>query len=136
MRLPSVPEILCHHCGQDYAREYWAMGLAADPRVCKSCRRDLNRDAADAPRWTPTSKVVLEAARVQLVSPSPKQCRTCGGVWDGLIFGPPPCKDAPLPFGICPACSAKDEASAVPEVPLGVPLTLARPQRTLEGADA
>jgi len=128
--------ILCHNCGRDYAREYWAFGVGADPYVCNSCRRDTNRDAADAPRWTPGAHAD-EQSPVIVVSQARKQCRVCRGEWDGLILGPPPSKDAPLPFGICPACGDEDDAKmralSARVVPLGMPLPeLQRPARVTD----
>jgi hypothetical protein len=128
--------ITCHHCGRDYAREYWASIGKGDPCVCNSCRRDTNIDAADAPRWTPSADAG-ELAREQIVSQSRKQCRVCGGEWDGLIFGSSGrAPGAPLPIGICPDCSAEEDAFVARQtakiVPMGVPLELARPQRATE----
>lgn len=126
----------CENCGTNFAVAYWeAMGYwtwnglepAPDPIVCRSCRRDLNPDAADFPRWTP-ERAAIEA-RVQIVSESRKQCRTCGGEWDGLIFGPSASKGSPLPFGICPTCSAKDEARPVMAKPPVPEPVLSRPTR-------
>jgi hypothetical protein len=130
--------ITCHHCGRDYAREYWASIGKGDPCVCNSCRRDTNIDAADAPRWTPGA-AAAELAREQVVSQSRKRCRVCGGEWDGLIFGSSGrAPGVPLPFGICPACSAEEDAFVAHQmakiVPMGVPLELARPQRATEDA--
>lgn len=121
------PSILCYHCGRDYAHEYWTMGLKADPRVCKGCRRDLNPDAVDAPRWIPEAPR-HERARVQQVSRSLKRCRMCGGEWEGFIFGPSASKGSPPPFGVCPACSDADAArrGVVPSPSLE---TLAAPRR-------
>ena len=124
----NIAPIVCTHCGQDYARQYWEQGLKADPRVCQSCRRDVNPDAADAPRWTKPESAV-ETAREQVVSQSRKQCRVCGGEWDGLIFGSSASKGSPLPFGICPTCSAKDEARPMYAAPRPAPITLSRPTR-------
>lgn len=130
----GCPEILCHHCGQDYARDYWGHPAKADPCVCTSCRRDTNPDAADAPHWIPQPQESA-LARVAVVTPARKQCRMCRGEWDGLIFGPAP-KGSPLPFGICPTCGAEEDrqlaAMAARTVPVGMPL-LARPRRTADG---
>ena len=125
-----LPTILCCHCGRDYTREYWALGAAADPNVCKSCRRDTNPDAADAPRGGPPSVVPDDSTMPPIeLTHVRKQCRVCGGGYDGLIFGPSagqhPSKDAPLPFGICPRCGlAEDRAmtlATAPIVPYAVP---------------
>lgn len=122
------PPIICHHCGRDYAREFWLSGGSfehpfmpgvtklANHVVCPSCCRDTNPDAADAPRWVPSAPAP-SGATAELVEPlavlvtqSRKQCRTCGGEWDGLIFGPSATKGSPLPFGICDACADAEEA--------------------------
>jgi hypothetical protein len=128
------PEIVCHHCGRDYAHEYWAG--KGDPCVCNSCRRDTNTDAADAPRWVPGAHVV-EQSPTTVVTTARKRCRVCGGEWDGLIFGASPAKGSPLPFGICPKCGAEDDAFMArlnaKVVPMGMPLPeLAHPQRVTE----
>lgn len=128
--------ILCCHCGRDYAREYWAMQQAGDPYVCKSCRRDTNRDAADAPRWIPGAAVADVQLRQVVVTESRKQCRVCRGEWDGLIFGPPAAKGSPLPFGICPTCGEREDAAlarmSARTVSVGMPLPeLQRPRRTV-----
>src|SRR6266550_4341881 len=86
--------IICHQCGQDYARDYWALGSKADPCVCQSCRRDTNPDATDAPRWVPGAHVD-EPSPTTVVTPARKRCRGCGGEWVGLIFGPPASKGSP-----------------------------------------
>lgn len=131
----SLAPILCSHCGRDYAREYWVDTVTGDPNVCRSCRRDTNLDAADAPRWVAGAHAdedeTLPPATV--VTPARKQCRVCRGEWDGLIFGPPAAKGSPLPFGICPACAAKDDARYAPVVSFGMPLPeLERPRRVVE----
>ena len=117
--------IICENCGTDYAREYWLTGISADPLVCNSCRRDTNPDAADFPRWV-KADTVAEIAREFPVTAGQKQCRTCGGQWDGLFFGPSPSKGSPLPFGICPACAVADDARHAPVVSFGMPLRGAR----------
>src|SRR6266566_2274604 len=118
--------ICCHHCGRDYACEYWAMAGKGDPFLCRSCRRDTNRDAAEAPRWAGEIAMPEPRLRAMVVSQSRKRCRVCGGEWDGLIFGPPASKGSPLPFGICPSCDAKETAYlqtlTTRLVPIGVPL--------------
>ena len=137
LHLSDRAAIPCENCGRDFSRDYWEAssywtwdGLEPrpDPIVCRSCRRDLNPDAADFPRWTPER--AANEARVQLVSESRKKCRTCGGEWDGLIFGPTPAKGSPLPFGTCPTCSAADEArDRKPMRPVQPEPELTRPTR-------
>lgn len=125
----SLAAIVCHWCGRDYAREYWLMGAAADPNVCTDCRRDTNPEAADAPRGGPRTREPEAAPRAVVITKTRKQCRVCGGGYDGLIFGPSagqhPSKDAPLPFGICPPCGiAEDRAAALATAPV-VPYAVA-----------
>ena len=114
--------IICHHCGMDYAHEYWVRP-AADPFVCFSCRRDTNPEAADAPQWTPQLKP-QEAIREQVVTEARKQCRVCRGEYVGRILGPAPSKGSPLPFGICDPCGVAedraDKLATAPVVPYAV----------------
>lgn len=121
----SLIAITCSHCGRDYAREYWADTVRGDPRVCRSCRRDTNRDAADAPRWerrAPTDD--QSPSPVVGMVPARKQCRVCRAEYDGLVFGSAS-KGSVLPFGICPACGlADDRAYALATAPV-VPYTVA-----------
>lgn len=125
MTLRHCPEILCHHCGRDYAHEYWAIPGKGDPCVCNSCRRDTNADAADAPRWV-RELVGAETRREAIVTETRKQCRVCRGEWDGIVLGPPPSKGSALPFGICPKCGAEEDACLArlnaKVVPMGMPL--------------
>jgi len=135
-------QVICHHCGSDYAREYWdsadpgdqlPLEPKVDPCVCLSCRRDTNPDAADAPLWTPR-EVQTFADEPLIVSPARKQCRVCRGEWDGLVFGLSASKGSPLPFGICPTCDAQEETRLVafthrPRTVETPPAPLQRPTR-------
>lgn len=136
----SAAAIICCHCGRDYAREYWAMQEKADPNVCKSCRRDTNRDAADAPRWVAGAHTVeVVSSPVTVVTPARKQCRVCGGIWNGLIFGSAPAKGSPLPLGICDSCADAEEkqiaAMRAPIVSATAPLPEMRRPRRVVGID-
>lgn len=144
----EMAEIICHHCGRDYAKTYWAGAPSlenptrkqCDPRVCPSCCRDTNPDAADAPQWVPpVAKESTALVRAIAVTPSRKKCRVCGGEWDGLIFGPAASKGSPLPLGICDACSAADEARmaalSAPVVSATAPLPEMRRPRRVVGID-
>lgn len=143
----SIAEIICHHCGRNYARQYWLVG-GSDPRVCNSCRRDTNPDAADAPRGSQPPREDLPplaeaVAPYMIVSKARKKCRVCGGEWDGLIFGPTvdatKGSDAPLPFGTCDACADADErttaAMSARTVSATAPLPEMRRPRRMTGLD-
>lgn len=140
--MPS--ETICHHCGRNYAPEYWdsadpgdqvRLEPPVDPRVCPTCSRDTNPDAGPSSWVRPT----LELGPVTvIVRVGAKRCLGCGAHWQGNLFGE--AKGDEVSNGWCRYCLDKDElltqtltARRVEAPVKNAPM--ARPTRTYDGLD-
>ena len=122
----------------DYARDYWNGAYPQskpDPFCCRSCRRDTNRDAADAPGWVGTTESDPYPIASPVVFTVPKTCQ-CGHQWLGKAFQPLPAGLTAL-AGVCPSCLAAEARAIaelmhpVREVSFAVPV-LERPARVAD----
>lgn len=130
-------QLRCHHCGRDYATEYWeGMGYytwhglepCPNPLVCHRCYRDAPAEAMPSQAVMPDTP--LPEVRFYPVT---KRCYLCEAIWEGKAFTEQPAAAAPLP-GVCPVCVAKDEAhmhtlTTVRQPEPVTPAPLARPTR-------